>query len=187
MRKIGRTDPTTPIAGRTWYAGAWRTPEEIEMRREYVRSHRRRLGTKRAKREAGERMRDRSTPVPGRQWYAGRWRTPEEVVRVRERTRARNAARYRPSTRRPRLTPEERAQRDAEKRLRQREARNARQAERAAIREAKLKAATKAPTAVRDAWKRAHPNSVIRRKYPTLAALDASVLYDAGSSLEADA
>jgi hypothetical protein len=176
VKRIGRTDPTTPIEGRTWYAGAWRTPEEIEMRREYVRSHRRKLGTGRAKRERGERMRDRSTPVPGRRWYAGRWRTPEEVVRVRERTRAKNRARYQPRTRRTRLSPEERAQRDAAKRLAQREARNARQRERDAIKAEKLRAATKAPTVVRDAWKRAHPNSVIRQKYPTLAALDASVV-----------
>jgi hypothetical protein len=167
MAKPPSLDPRIPHPGRTFFAGRWRTDEEVER----VRGHKR-------KSEKSSRMRDRRTPVSGRQWYMGRWRTPEEVVSVRERNRARNAARYVPRERKPRsdrLTDEERERRANERRHAKREARRA--ARRGAERIKAQKALDRrAPAQVRSAWSRAQPNSIMRRKWPTMKDLDASAL-----------
>lgn len=176
MRGIGRTDPSTPIVGRRWYSGAWRTEEEIEKRRAYIRAHRQRLGPRRIMaRERGERMRDRTRAVEGRRWYAGRWRLPEEVEKLREYNRAKNRRLYKPRARKPRLTDEEREARATTRRHEVGERRRARQAARD-VAKARAAEPKRAPSHVRAAWNKAAPGSIIRRKYPTLKALDTAAL-----------
>lgn len=155
-------DPSIPHEGRTFYAGRWRTEEEIERIKE----------TKRRS-DRTSRHRDRTRPWPGRQWYAGRWRTPEEVEHVRERQRIKNRARYVPRERKTRLSDEERARRAAAKRLAGIESRRARETARALSRARAAEEKRQAPSRVRDAWRAASPGSIIRRKYPTMDALNA--------------
>jgi hypothetical protein len=138
------------------------------------------------------RMLDKSVPVAGRSWYCGRWRTPEQVEKCRSRMRGylhrrRNAepefrekdreraARYRLARG---MKPREVTRREAEEKrhrrsLRTAERRRSRETARAAVSDAEARN-RQAPAAVRAAWRDADPNSIIRRKFPTMADLNAS-------------
>jgi len=130
-------------------------------------------------------MLDPSVPVAGRVWYCGRWRTPAQAEKRRAQMRAYLALRY---------TDPEFRQRDRDRQAEVRRARGAkprkvaqrqREAARARTRiktierrraaEAKRELPSRrAPADVRAAWRDADENSIIRRKFPTMAALDAS-------------
>lgn len=148
-------DPMTPVPGRTFYAGRWRTPEEVERRKALQRVN-------------TQTQRYRSTRSAS---YRERYASDPDF---RERELARNRKNYRPRVRRS-ADPEKARRRLAEKNLRAREARAEARRNRVQVVKAEVRHKTRAPGNVRSAWKRAHANSVIRRKYPTLAALDASV------------
>jgi hypothetical protein len=65
-------DPNIPQAGRVFYSGQWRTPEQIE--------------TQRLRSLLCPYM-DPSTPYPGRIFWGGRWRTEEQIERNKNHTR----------------------------------------------------------------------------------------------------
>lgn len=183
--KIGRTDRSTPIPGRVWYAGAWRTPEEADRRREWQREKRRassggvdrRKGPRKTdeEKEATRLARNERRAASLRQRRAD---DPEWAERDRVRQRGR-PSRYIPTGRprgRPPATPEERAERER----RAKERKHAEREQRRAARRFTERIAgekirnRRAPAAVRAAWSRSQPGSILRRKYPTMAALDAS-------------
>jgi len=149
-------DPNTPVPGRTFYAGRWRTPEEVERRKAMTR---RNASTHRARQQRSASYRERYANDPV----------------FRERELERNRRNYKPRVRRTSLTPEEQARRRAEKNLRAREERAEARRQRQAIKAAEVRHATQAPAAVRAVWRKAKPGSIMRRKWPTMADLNASV------------
>jgi hypothetical protein len=167
-----------------WYAGAWRTPEEAEHRRENQRAARRAASTGAPDRRCTSPEEKEATRVARNARRAERLRIrrqndPEWAERDRVRQRGR-PSRYVPTGRprgRPPATPEERAERERRaiaKRLAASEQRRAVRREKQAIRAAERAAATTAPNAVRTVWRAASAGSIIRRKYPTMEALNAS-------------
>lgn len=90
MKKIGRLDRTTPIPGRSWYQGAWRTPEEVEARREHQRRKRAATPPAPSKRR---RLTDAERRERRAEAYRLRYARDEEFA---ERERERNRARYVP-------------------------------------------------------------------------------------------
>lgn len=179
MRRIGRTDPTTPVPGRSWYRGAWRTPEEIDRLRERQRA-------RRAAESGGidRRKLPRSTPEEKEEKRLAR--NARRAARLRERRkldpefaerdRARQRGRYKPTGNpigRPPVSAQERERRRRDKEIKRVEERRSRERTRAAARTEKAKP-KRAPAIVRSAWSRADKDSIIRRKFPTMADLDAS-------------
>lgn len=170
MRRIGRTDPATPVPGRTWYAGAWRTPDEIERRRSRQATTRPRVSVDR------RRTTDEEKQAAAE---ARRVRTNERARRRRvddpewaERDRARQRGRYVPRERKTRIPDEVRSARAAKKRIEATERRLERARVRAAER-ANAPTPPDVPSAVRRAYGDAQAGSAIKRKYPTWRALRA--------------
>jgi hypothetical protein len=147
-------DPTTPVPGRTWYCGRWRTPEQIEKRKTAT-ARNMKSSRYRATRSASYRRRYATDPA------------------FRARELERNRKNYKPRVRKTRLSDEQREQRAKAKRHAAAERRREARRFRARIKAEHAKA-LRAPAAVRAAWSRASEGSIMRRKYPTMAALDAS-------------
>lgn len=131
-------DKTTPVEGRVWYCGRWRTPEQAEKCRDRMRHYlRRRRNT-----EPEFRKRDRERAATYRRTHGAK---PRKVTRAEAEAR--------------------RATRQVRAAERRRAAENAR---------ARASVPARAPAVVRAAWRDAKPNSIIRRKFPRMADLDAS-------------
>lgn len=149
-------DPTTPVPGRVWYAGRWRTPEQIKKRRATT-----------ARNMQSSRYRS-TRSASWRRRYA-------TDLAFRDRELARTRKNYKPRVRQSRLSDAERDSRRAAKVLARAERRRAarRGVERIVAEKVRNR---RAPAAVRSAWSRAQPNSIMRRKWPTMKDLDASAL-----------
>jgi hypothetical protein len=153
-------DPTTPAPGRVWYCGRWRTPEQIEKRRTAT-ARNMKSSRYRSTRAASYKRRYASDPA------------------FRERELARNRRNYVRRPGRPGRQPLDAAIVEAREQRAKAKRHAAAERRRAALRMterivSEKKKALRAPAAVRSAWSRSQPNSIMRRKWPTMKDLDAS-------------
>jgi hypothetical protein len=150
-------NPAAPVDGRAWYAGRWRTAEEV-------------VRIRRLRRESQQRRAAHGGRAKQRRYYRERYASDPAF---REAELARSRSSYKPRVRQTSLTDEQRAARRRTKEINRVERRRTREAATAARRMEKAKQ-KRAPAVVRSAWARGKPGSIIRIKYPTMADLDAS-------------
>lgn len=147
-------DRTIPWPGRTWHAGRWRTPEEVERVRARKKAYAK-SPSARAARAAAFRRRYHDDPEFREKVLArGRLNYASKAAAAPVKVKAPHGKRSRA------LSIEERARRA-----------NARQIARD---ERRTRSSVRAPAKIRAAWSSSQEGSIIRIKYPTMADLDAS-------------